>query len=155
MDPDNRAPVDFDSRRRGLDREAPVDLAPTWRDGRIKQSMIARVLAFRQQSPSLFTTGNYLPLATVGPLAENIVAFARTHESSSAIVAGIRWPSHVLDSDDAIATRHGWRGTHIILPKSLSGSARSSLLHRGKTMSSDRKLDAEVVFDDLPVACFV
>jgi (1->4)-alpha-D-glucan 1-alpha-D-glucosylmutase len=156
VDPDNRAPVDFESRLRSLDGGSPAELASTWRDGRIKQSIIARILALRQQSPSLYTAGNYLPLATAGPLAQNIVAFARTCRSSSAIIAGIRCPTYVLDSECAITPSDArWQGTHIVLPDSLSGSTRSSALHRSKVVSSKAKLEAGEVFDGLPVACLV
>jgi (1->4)-alpha-D-glucan 1-alpha-D-glucosylmutase len=156
VDPDNRSPVDFKSRLRCLDGEAPADLASTWRDGRIKQSMIARILALRQQSPSLYTAGNYLPLATAGPLAQKIVAFARTYQSSSAVIAGIRCPTYVLDSECAITPSDArWKGTHIVIPESLLGSTRSSAFHRSKVVSFKGKLEAGEVFDELPVACFV
>jgi (1->4)-alpha-D-glucan 1-alpha-D-glucosylmutase len=110
----------------------------------------------RKDSPLLFSEGKYLPLATVGQFAENIVAFARTYQSSVAIVAGIRWPTHVLDSDRTLApTKHHWKDTRIVLPESVLNMIGYSALHESKTMSFDKTLDAGEVFDILPVACLV
>jgi (1->4)-alpha-D-glucan 1-alpha-D-glucosylmutase len=156
VDPDNRAPVAFEPRQRSLDHTAPADRASTWRDGHVKQAMIERVLAVQKDSPLLFSKGKYLPLATAGQFAENIVAFARTYQSSVAIVASIRWPTHVLDSDRTIAPTQGhWKGTRIVLPDSVLNVTGSSALHESKTMSFDKTLDAEEAFDILPVACLV
>ena len=66
VDPDNRAPVAFESRKRSLDHTAPADRASTWRDGQVKQAMIEQILAVRKDSPLLFSEGKYLPLATAG-----------------------------------------------------------------------------------------
>jgi (1->4)-alpha-D-glucan 1-alpha-D-glucosylmutase len=156
VDPDNRAPVAFRPRKRSLDRTAPADRASTWCDGRVKQAMIERILAVRKEAPSLFSDGKYLPLATAGPFAQNIVAFARTCQSSVAIVASIRWPTHVLDSERAIApTENRWRNTRVVLPDSLSPFTASSVLHRSKKVSIDKILNAADIFDLLPVACLI
>jgi len=63
VDPDNRRPVDFPAREASLaaslasDAPAPDSLMPAWRDGRVKQAVIARVLALRARAPELFTAG--------------------------------------------------------------------------------------------------
>ena len=156
VDPDNRAPVAFESRKRSLDHTAPADRASTWRDGHVKQAMIEQILAVRKDSPLLFSEGKYLPLATAGSFAENVVAFARTYQSLVAIVASIRWPTHVLDSDRTLApTKNHWKGTRIVLPDSVLKVIGSSALHESKTMSFVKTLDAGEVFDMLPVACLV
>ena len=54
VDPDNRAPVDFAARQQSLAASAAPQSAKTWRDGRIKQSLIARVLAARKKAPDAF-----------------------------------------------------------------------------------------------------
>jgi (1->4)-alpha-D-glucan 1-alpha-D-glucosylmutase len=118
--------------------------------------MIERVLAVRKDSPLLFSEGKYLPLATAGSFAENVVAFARTYQSLVAIVASIRWPTHVLDSDRTLAlTKNHWKDTRIVLPDSVLKMIGSSALHESKTMSFDKTLDAGEVFDVLPIACLV
>ncbi len=53
VDPDNRRPVDFAARQRAL--QAPPDIGEllfNWRDGRIKQAVIAQVLGLRKACPS-------------------------------------------------------------------------------------------------------
>ena len=78
VDPDNRRPVDFDARRRSLtDLAGLPDLLTAWRDGRIKQRVVAQTLEFRRQFPVLFAEGSYMPLATDGAEAQRVVAFAR------------------------------------------------------------------------------
>jgi (1->4)-alpha-D-glucan 1-alpha-D-glucosylmutase len=118
--------------------------------------VIERILALRKDSPFVFSEGRYLPLATAGSFAENVVAFARTYQSLVVIVTSIRWPTHVLDSDRSLApTRDRWRDTRIVLPDSLQRLTGSSALHRSKTVSFDKTFDAAEVFDVLPVACLV
>ena len=52
VDPDNRRPVDFAPRASTLGDGDLDALAGTWRDGRIKQALIARVLALRAARPT-------------------------------------------------------------------------------------------------------
>ena len=52
VDPDNRRPVDLAAPRVGpLGEPICRELAAHWRDGRVKQALIARVLALRRLSP--------------------------------------------------------------------------------------------------------
>ena len=84
VDPDNRAGVDFAARKSALD--SPDELEPNdLTDPRIKQFMLARILAVRKKHPGLFASGAYLPLQTVGPLAEHVVAFARILRDTASI----------------------------------------------------------------------
>ena len=96
VDPDNRSLVDFAARKHTLDRAFPADLAATWRDGRIKQAMIAHVLATRSRARRLFSEGNYIPLETTGALSQHLVAFARTFDSAIAVVAAVRLPVRLM-----------------------------------------------------------
>ena len=77
VDPDNRRPVDFAARAAGLDAAPLADLAAHWRDGRIKQAVIARTLALRRERPALFADGSYEPIAVRGEHADRVIAFAR------------------------------------------------------------------------------
>ncbi|WP_374445792.1 malto-oligosyltrehalose synthase [Stella sp.] len=65
VDPDNRRAVDYPARATALAGEAdPAVLLPRWRDGRVKQAILARLLRLRRQEPDLFRHGRYeaLPL---------------------------------------------------------------------------------------------
>lgn len=87
VDPDNRRPVDYAVRRASLDDSVPLaELLAHWRDGRIKQALIARVLDARQAHPQLFQRGAYLPLTVHGRHADKVLAFARLGEDARAIV---------------------------------------------------------------------
>ena len=128
VDPDNRRPVDFLARERALaDASSPALLLPTWRDGRVKQAIIGRVLALRARAPGLFTVGAYTPLRTEGPLADHVLAFARVHEGRGAIVAVARRAASLVEAVP-LATPTAWRGTTIMLPRSLVGRGTVNVL---------------------------
>jgi (1->4)-alpha-D-glucan 1-alpha-D-glucosylmutase len=169
VDPDNRRPVDFLSRRAALEAGAtPASLADSWRDGRVKQAIIARALALRARLPDLFGHGKYQPLEVEGPRAKHVLAFARIHEERAAVVAITRLPSDLLgtaaiETEAALAgatlcPRTGtWDGTNVLLPRNLAGRWHTNALAmtdgecRGDMAGSER-LDVAELFADLPVA---
>lgn len=64
VDPDNRRPVDFKFRAQALrdcSALAPQALLDDWHDGRIKQWLIARLLAERAANPDFFAYADYEP----------------------------------------------------------------------------------------------
>ncbi|MDB5642110.1 MAG: hypothetical protein JWN07_1427 [Hyphomicrobiales bacterium] len=76
VDPDNRRPVDFSLRARQLEALATAkasDLLADWRDGRIKQWLIARLLAARAADPEFFAFADY-----VAQPSQAAVSFRRT-----------------------------------------------------------------------------
>ncbi len=81
VDPDNRRPVDYQDRKRILDRleggAPPVD----WKDdaaGETKLWLIRNALHLRKRHPDAFgPDGIYTPLYADGPEAQHVVAFAR------------------------------------------------------------------------------
>ncbi|MGH6676582.1 MAG: malto-oligosyltrehalose synthase, partial [Xanthobacteraceae bacterium] len=66
VDPDNRAPVDFAARQQSLATASSVNMDRDWTNGRIKQLVIARVLAARKKFSRLFAAGDYVPLEIEG-----------------------------------------------------------------------------------------
>jgi (1->4)-alpha-D-glucan 1-alpha-D-glucosylmutase len=138
VDPDNRRPVDWDARAASLDvAETPEHLIDTWRDGRMKQAVIARTLAFRTRAPGLFAHGTYHPLPVQGPCAEHVLAFARMHEGRAAIVvvtrlaAGLPGLAPGLDSETngkPNVLPSAWEGTAIAVPRHLHGRRVSDAL---------------------------
>ncbi|MEW6378151.1 MAG: malto-oligosyltrehalose synthase [bacterium] len=87
VDPDNRRPVDFQKRKKFLQKIREVrendsldfihELLAAKEDGRIKLFLIFRALRARWQMRDVFRQGEYLPLKTGGKLQDHIVAFAR------------------------------------------------------------------------------
>jgi (1->4)-alpha-D-glucan 1-alpha-D-glucosylmutase len=82
VDPDNRRPVDYAQRAASLGRAPPAD----WRDPAIKQSLIARLLAWRARAPKLFAGGELQPLELRGERAGETIAFARAGDGLRLVV---------------------------------------------------------------------
>ena len=156
VDPDNRLPVDFGARRQTLDGSYPGELATTWHDGRIKQSVIAHGLGARKQEPALFSNGDYLALETDGPLAEHVVAYARTFESKLALALAVRLPVRLIDNGDKLGVRaETWQDTRIRIPTALRSAACSSVLHRDQKLVLQETLSVADMFDALPIGLFI
>ncbi len=154
VDPDNRRPVDFPAREAALEAaEAPASLLRNWRDGRVKQAVIARTLALRSHLPDLFTVGSYVPLRLEGPFADQAVAFARVHEGQSVIVVGTRL---LMGVDPSAATplvdTGNWRETVVLLPRSLADRQLVDILGEGNETMSTTRLPLTRVLAHLPVA---
>ena len=112
VDPDNRRPVDFEERVAALDAAPMQALVPRARDGRIKQSLIARTLALRRACPALFADGSYEPLDVRGAFADRVIAFARRLNDQVLVVIVPRSASQLLHGEDDIRfDAAAWRDT--------------------------------------------
>ncbi len=121
VDPDNRAAVDFAARQKLCGALSLDELQTNWIDGRIKQHVIARILAVRKQESELFSRGAYVPLQTTGPMADHVVAFARQLHDSHIIVAFSRWPAHLLAGDGTLSVPPSrWGDTYLEIPTRIS-----------------------------------
>jgi (1->4)-alpha-D-glucan 1-alpha-D-glucosylmutase len=163
VDPDNRRPVDWVARQQALATAgSPASLIAMWRDGRVKQALIARTLALRARMPGLFTEGTYQPLRVEGPAADHVVAFARSHDSHAVIVAAVRTVAGLLQSEGDPATalivpRSAWGGTAVLLPRNLQGRRFISTLDAAESpdpliRGSVGRVRVAGLFTDLPVA---
>ena len=123
VDPDNRRPVDFDAREATLNAElAPAALVRDWRDGRVKQAVIARVLSLRRAAPPLFARGDYVPLTAFGPNAKRVIAFARRQGDSALLVIVPRLSLGLMgEAGSPSLSRAAWGDTAIELPAWLGG----------------------------------
>ncbi len=162
VDPDNRRPVDWAARVAALDDAgSPAELLAAWRDGRLKQAVIARTLALRARAPSLFADGAYQRLRIDGPAAEHVVGFARSHQGRAVVVAATRLAAALLDSAAGSLVipkvpATAWDGTTVVLPRLMHGrrlvdvfdaSARSA-----GTQGAGGRIAAAELFASLPVA---
>jgi (1->4)-alpha-D-glucan 1-alpha-D-glucosylmutase len=139
VDPDNRRTVDYGRRQQLLaeieeDAEVPARFEALLRgmlddieDGRAKLYLIWRTLTFRRSHEEIFAAGGYTPLDTSGEAEAHLVAFAREHESGTAVVAVGRW-FHLLRR-----RQNGWADTSLSLPA--RGSWRNVLT--GETLAAD------------------
>jgi (1->4)-alpha-D-glucan 1-alpha-D-glucosylmutase len=152
VDPDNRRPVDFAARTAALaDAHDIQALARNWRDGRIKQAVIARCLAARRNHARLFAGGEYIPLTPEGPAADHLIAYARRTERDFALIVAIRHSSRLLDGTDTIRVPTGtWTGTHLAIPRDIHAGGIHNVLTGTILQASSYGLDR--VFDGLPIA---
>ena len=133
VDPDNRRPVDFPAHAcllEAIDRGG---------DGPEKLAVTARGLRLRRREPEVFASGAYVPLATSGRHAANVVAFARAHEGRW-VVAAVPRLAAGLD---------GWGDTRIALPAGAPEVWEHVLSGRAV---HGREPEAAELFDPLPVA---
>ena len=87
VDPDNRRPVDYSSRRQMMEKLRAADARdPAARigellehpeDGAIKMHIVRRALCFRKTNRDLFDKGSYVALRASGSRQNHVVAFAR------------------------------------------------------------------------------
>jgi (1->4)-alpha-D-glucan 1-alpha-D-glucosylmutase len=123
VDPDNRGPVDFEERERSLEAtRPPAELVGCWRNGWVKQALIARLLAARRQKPTLFARGDYTALEVEGPRAARVIAFMRRAACASMITIVPRLPFTLLAPGDGILIPPAaWEGTSVRLPVGIVG----------------------------------
>lgn len=152
VDPDNRRPVDYPARRASLDDATPLaELLAHWRDGRLKQTLVARVLDARQAHPELFQRGAYLPLAVRGRHADKLLAFARLGEDARAIIVVPRLASTLLGpAATPLIPAQNWDDTRLVLPFALS-PANCSGLFGGGAVTPSRELMLSAVLMEFPV----
>jgi (1->4)-alpha-D-glucan 1-alpha-D-glucosylmutase len=173
VDPDNRRPVDYGTRRTRLDELAGLEgealrrrlerarTHPT--DGALKLLVTMRALAHRRRHRELFRDGGYLPLAVEGPRAHHVVAFARIGRKGDASItvagrffAALGAATQALPgAAPAWETPPVWEGTRLLLPDELAASSYREVI-AGTTVepSADRNrwLPVDEIFSILPVA---
>ncbi|RYJ01115.1 MAG: malto-oligosyltrehalose synthase, partial [Acetobacteraceae bacterium] len=152
VDPDNRTPVDFPARMAALEAgEAPEALLGHWRDGRVKQAILARCLAMRAAHPAVFAAGDYLPLTVEGPQAAHVLAFARVHKEGVVIAVATRLPTALMGQAELpLVPVAEWGGTELVLPRHIVAKRwRDGLT--GAMLEGDR-LPLSDVLSRLPVA---
>ncbi len=152
VDPDNRRPVDYPARRSALAADlAPGELMTTWRDGRIKQALIARILGLRRTSPALFEAGGYEPLEARGRRADHVFGFVRRNGAESLLVAvALHCADAVIETATPLPPASWWGDTALDLPADLDlGRATNAI---GDMRSQGESASLADLFRGLPVA---
>jgi (1->4)-alpha-D-glucan 1-alpha-D-glucosylmutase len=156
VDPDNRRPVDYtirvqllDEILRGFERDK-LDtmrrLLQHWRDGGIKMAITAALLSFRRQHQRLFELGAYEPVLAEGAQADRVYAYVRRDEESTLLTAIQRFPGRAAS---------GWTDTVITLPDDGATAQWVDILTGVKLTNVDKKLPADTLFANLPVAALL
>jgi (1->4)-alpha-D-glucan 1-alpha-D-glucosylmutase len=154
VDPDNRRPVDFSARMGSLDAASIPELAAHWRDGRIKQAVIARALAVRRAAPRLFAEGAYIPIEAEGPLARHVVAFARRLDDATAITVACRLTAGLLAEEGLSMSRLRWRGTRLRLTAECRSAPMRDAIG-GTRFEREMPADIGAILSGLPIALLV
>ena len=165
VDPDNRRPVDYDLRRRMIEKlplEGPPSpefretLLAKMNDGLIKLYVTQATLRIRKKLAPLFQDGRYLPLKVTGPSSQHVCAFAREYEGRSVIVAAPRLVATLLgDAFDSPCHESLWKNTEIEIPfdeKTCYHHAFTGNCIPVQQGSQGRILSAANLFSDFPVA---
>jgi len=156
VDPDNRRPVDYPGRQRALQQPAALpELLANWRDGRIKQALIARTLNLRAEHPQLFRRGSYQPLQVLGSQAHRVLGFVREHEGERVIViVPIRCASLLENSAEPRVGASQWGDTRVHLPFT---NAEENLkgLFSNAVVTKHKELPISAALGDFPVNLFI
>ena len=164
VDPDNRRPVDFALRERMLaeleerfEREGAAlarELFANWEDGRVKLFLTWRLLQLRKQYAQALLSADYRRLATRGPRADRVVAFAR----GEVIVAVPRLVYPLLRLDESGRPAVRFTTEHLVLPKRSPrryvNVLAGTLLDAGP-LDQQPALAVRDLFADLPAAVLV
>ncbi|MBM3599481.1 MAG: malto-oligosyltrehalose synthase [Alphaproteobacteria bacterium] len=172
VDPDNRQPVDFERRARGLRElgEAEAD-APEhdahhrrrcmaqWPDGRIKLCLMRRILELRRERASLFRDGDYEPIAVDGGRADHLIAYVRRDLDQCILVVTGRLFVGLLGQDSrSYDGRLAWDDSAILLPGDLRGrwcNALTGAIHLLHAEDGVIPLRAAALLEVAPVAVLV
>jgi (1->4)-alpha-D-glucan 1-alpha-D-glucosylmutase len=137
VDPDNRRPVDYASRRKLLASLDDGHVPAVDESGAAKLLVVSRVLRARRDHPEWFA--GYEPVAVTGSAADHVVAFDR----GGAVAVATRLPVGLAAS--------GWGDTALQLPN----GAWRDLLTGQRFVSDVAGIAADVVLARLPVALLV
>ncbi|MFJ2526678.1 malto-oligosyltrehalose synthase [Pseudomonas helmanticensis] len=156
VDPDNRRPVDYAAREQALEVPLPSgELLANWRDGRIKQALIAEVLNRRAEHAELFRRGTYQALEVLGSQAHNVLAFAREHEGNQAIViVPIRCATLLENGAVPQVDALRWGDTRVVLPFAASATNLKGLFS-SSAVTKNRELNISDALGDVPVNLFI
>ena len=152
VDPDNRRPVDYASRQQSMQTPSELpELLAGWRDGRIKQALIAQVLNLRLEHTELFRRGTYQALEVVGSQAHRVLAFARTLEGKRAVaIVPIRCAELLKNSAEPRIDAPLWGDTRVKLPFTAPDENLKGLFS-STTVTHQRELNISDALGDFPV----
>jgi len=162
VDPDNRRPVDFQTRTRLADElrsRSVTEALPSichkllrdYRDGRIKLWVTMRALNFRRDHSELFRQGHYLPLEASRGKEEHVVAFTRQYAGEMSITAVPRLSLTLMKGREEPPIGAVWGDTELSLPPHCSGKRWRNIL-TDEVLTGGRSLLCREVFASFPVA---
>jgi (1->4)-alpha-D-glucan 1-alpha-D-glucosylmutase len=164
VDPDNRRPVDYASCGALLDELLALAERPDWRvglrhlvstphDGRLKLWTIARLLDYRARHEALLRDGGYTALRAAGEHERHVVAFERSHEGHTLVVAVARWMARLLAGQKQWPIGDEvWGDTRLELPQVGPGCRLRNVLTGEIAVVEDGGVRVAHLFSTLPLA---
>jgi (1->4)-alpha-D-glucan 1-alpha-D-glucosylmutase len=129
VDPDNRRPVDFETRKQmfeNLARDTAAapnlparvrDLLVTGQGDAAKVYLTWKTLSLRRQEPRIFQRGSYMPLHVQRDLSDHVVAFARQQEGRTMVVAVPRLCARLMgEAYDSVCEEAIWQDSTLEVP---------------------------------------
>ncbi|HUO92873.1 MAG TPA: malto-oligosyltrehalose synthase [Rhizomicrobium sp.] len=154
VDPDNRSPVDYATRRASQGGVLPLGANPEgWRDGRQKQALISRLLHARRLYPDVFANGSYEPIEITGSRTGSAIAFRRRSGPRHAIIAAALHCADALVGHEEIVPPTNWWGDSGFAADLGNATAFREIL-TDTTFDTAPKLVADL-FGVLPVSVLV
>lgn len=153
VDPDNRRPVDFAARAASIRTDRIETLAAAWRNGHIKQAIIAATLHYRSSHARLFAEGSYTPITVEGKYADHLVAFAREWGTQMAITVVPRLSHKLLRQGSILFQDAIWEDTTLVLER--VPQVLVNILDERRSTSGEGRLPAAPLLNRLPVALLV
>ena len=131
VDPDNRREPDFATLEQQLnvDQKLSAFTEQSVFSGELKQHVIATLLRCRQETPTLFRQGDYLPLIAKGKKAEHALAFARLDGDDALIVIVPRLVFKGIEQGLMQPNTEHWAETEIALPEQLANRHYHNVLN--------------------------
>lgn len=126
VDPDNRRPVDYETRMSHIERgkrpgEVRAAVLPRllreWKSGVVKLDLIRQVLQIRKRFQPIFEAGGYEPARAAGSRAASVLAFSRS-SSDGVIVAVVPRLVGKAVGRGALPVGAFWEDTVLSLPES-------------------------------------
>lgn len=133
VDPDNRRPVNYSKANECFKTIQPLinfnpetdnielfkQILLPLNSGAIKLFYTTTILNLRNQNPSLFKLGTYIPLNITGKNASHFIAFARLLENQALMVIVPRLISNLISKNPLQLDKEMLEGTVINIPKEL------------------------------------
>jgi (1->4)-alpha-D-glucan 1-alpha-D-glucosylmutase len=152
VDPDNRRPVDYVSRKEALERVTNItspgaakELLDSADPGIAKLFTIFRALKCRAENKAVFQSGSYAPMKANGTRMENVIAFSRELEGRRIVAAVPRFLASSTWSEKVVSVDF-WKKTNL----QMEGNFRN--IFTSENVNSHRSLNCAELFQYFPVA---
>ncbi|MBE0425728.1 MAG: malto-oligosyltrehalose synthase [Nitrospirae bacterium] len=147
VDPDNRRPVDYEVRKKMLQKlrsrqsEIPLqdlarELTINRENGMIKLYLLYKSLNYRREKRALFDRGEYLPLEVMEGKADNVCAFARRIANREIVIAAPRFFTKLISQpEDLPLGKAVWNDSFIVVPFAEDGTKYCNIF-TGETLTA-------------------